>query len=472
MLNPSQYAQAPVAQLLHEAALGRIGFDQRVYDAILARPEEAAAALLAHGENPPADSRLDLDEDILNILTQFPQADALPYITKLLREGYTEFPESLAILLRRSGEAAVEPLLEIYRSMEEEESSEVGFLLASLGIRDERIAALVRERLEFDMEDGAILAGLYGDPALIDDLQKLLAEVGQNREIEFAIETLKHRPPEPELPPYNPREDFPATLSPVFDVMTEEEMLAVAVGHEEESVRLEALDILEDLDLPAAFASPLLNAAQEHPSPAVRAAAFRALSRLEQIAEVQAAAQKALADHSLPAQIRAGALIAVLNELPFNYLNSYIQEFLQIPEAKADAVSAMWRSREAHYASSFSAFLDDPNPEVQREAIRGAGVMGDKSSLGKLREIFQKEANGDKLLRDDALFAYAMTVPTEISPSRMRALLKRIDEEAYGLSKMELQGVQLALDMRLEAAGKAPIFHVEEEGGEDEPAVQ
>ncbi|MDX2268253.1 MAG: hypothetical protein NW208_09110 [Bryobacter sp.] len=465
MLNPSQYSSAPVAQLLHEVALGRIGFDQRVYDAILSRPAEAGPALLAHGLNPPADSRLELDEDVLHLLTALPEVDPLEYILKLLREGYTEFPESLPVLLRRAGARAVEPLLEIYRSLEEEESSEIAFLLAGLELHDPRIAQMITERLEFDMEDGAILAGLYGDPALVPVLSKYLSEVGQNRELEFAIETLKHRPAAPETLPFQPREEYPEFALPVFDVMTDEEILAAATGHEEIEVRLEALDILEDVDLPANFAAPLLAMAADSPELPLRAGAWRALHRLSQVTEVREAAIAALADEDLPAQVRVGALITLLPDVPLPRLKAYITEFLADPDAKADAVSAMWRSREPFYASAFGAYLDDEDVEVVRQAVRGAGVMGDKTALAKLRALLR-----DSELRDDALFAYAMATPSDISPSRMRSLLKKIDEEAGGLSQSETTNVQLALDMRLEAAGKEPIFFTEDEADGENPA--
>jgi hypothetical protein len=47
----------------------------------------------------------------------------------------------------------------------------------------------------------------------------------------------------------------------------------------------------------------------------------------------------------------------------------------------------------------------------------------------------------------------------------MRRLLRRIDEKARDLLPQEATSVQLALDMRLEAAGKAAIFFPDEERG-------
>ncbi len=462
MINPSHYSRAPVAELLHEAARGRIALDQRVYDAILARPAEAAPAVLAFGLNPPADSRLELDTDILNLLSQLPAADPLEYVVKLLREGYVDLPESLVTIVRRLGERAIGPLVEVYGALEEEAAGEVAFLLASLGVRDERIRQLIADRFEFDMEDGAMLAGLYGDTALLPVLEKYLREVGRNREIEFALENLRNPAPELSDPPYDPREDYPAFGLPAFDVLDDEEILELAQGHEDLEVRLESLDILEDLDLSAKFVAPLLALAQRPGPASLRASAWRALNRLRQVQEVRGAAAAALADEQLAPQIRVAALITLLPEHPFAETKRSIAAFLEIPESRPDAVQAMWRSRDPFYAASFGSFLDDEDLAVRRQAVRGAGVMGDKTALAKLRQFF-----ADDDLRKDALFAYSMAVPTEVSASRMRSLLKRIDQEAGGLTQSEVADVQLALDMRLEAAGKKPIFFVEDEEDEE-----
>jgi HEAT repeat protein len=246
---------------------------------------------------------------------------------------------------------------------------------------------------------------------------------------------------------------------PAFDVLTDEEIFAIALEHEETPARLEALDLLEDLDLSSSQVPPLLSLAQGGAPLEIRAAAWRTLNRVRQVAEVRAAAQAAFADASLPAQLRVAALITLLPDFPLENWKPQLEAFLNDPPSRADAVQAMWRSREPVFRSSFGAFLDDPDLQVRRQAIRGAGIMGDKTSLAKLRAAF-----GDDDLRKDALFSYAMAVPVEsVSASRMRSLLKRIDEEAGGLLPNEATDVQLALDMRLEAAGKAPIFFPHDE---------
>lgn len=122
----------------------------------------------------------------------------------------------------------------------------------------------------------------------------------------------------------------------------------------------------------------------------------------------------------------------------------------------------MWRSREASYNTRFGAFLDDPDLAVRRQAIRGAGVCGDVTAIGKLRDLMM-----DDEVRKDAIFAYSMAVPSDISASRVRSLYSRIEKEAGGLNSDEATSVGIALDMRLEAEGKDPVFFTPQDDNSD-----
>ncbi len=459
ILQPSQLAGASVESLLQEAGRGRLGVDQRWLRAVVAQAETAPQALLAYGLNPPEDARVALDEDILNALAALPAADGMPFIVELLRQGYSEIPEAMVELAQRAGSAGIEALLALYREMDEESGGEVAFLLAGLGIRDSRVYSLLLERLEFDMEDGSMLLAMYGDPAGLEPLLKLSAEVGKNRELDFAIEQLRVSSGES----YRPEIDFiglyEEVSGPQFEVLDDEEIVEFACEHEEDSVRIEALDILEDLELPASVAPPLLELAQGNASIAVRAAAFRALGRLNQLEEVRQLAERTANDMDAPAALRAAALIATLPDgLPGARVRELIAELLKHPDGRPDAVHAMWRSRQAAYSNQFGTLLDDPDLAVRRQAARGAGVCGDVTAVGKLRALLM-----DDDLRPDAIFAYALAIPTDVSPSRMRSLFSRIEKEAGGLNQDEATSVGIALDMRLEAAGKPPVFFAEDE---------
>jgi hypothetical protein len=72
--------------------------------------------------------------------------------------------------------------------------------------------------------------------------------------------------------------------------------------------------------------------------------------------------------------------------------------------------------------------LNDADLEIRRGAIWGVGYYGIRSEFDKLRQIFD-----DQDLRSDALFAYALATPTEVSRSRIKGVLARIEKDAHGL---------------------------------------
>ncbi len=96
--------------------------------------------------------------------------------------------------------------------------------------------------------------------------------------------------------------------------------------------------------------------------------------------------------------------------------------------------------------------------EVQRGAIWGVGYYGIKTEMERLRKFF-----ADEELRSDALFAYALVLPTDLSRGRMKGLLSRVEKDAKGLSEMEEELVKAALDERLMLAGKEPVFRDQED---------
>ncbi|MBZ2183278.1 MAG: hypothetical protein K7J46_01115 [Bryobacter sp.] len=468
LIQPSHYGATPVRELLEQAGMGRIGFDRRLARAIIARGPEAVEALVAYGMEPPESARLEMDADILNLVAAIgAPGKGLDLVLGLLKQGHSEISESILKIVRDAGAAGVDSLVALYRELEEEAGGEVAFLLAGLGRRDERILAICLERLEFDMEDGAMLLGLYGDPAGIEPLMKLSAELGKNREIDFAIEQLRAAAGAPvEEPRVDFLEEYDEERGPEFEVLDDDEIVEFATGHEDEAVRLAALDVLEDLELPQTAAAPLLDLARNTDATlAVRAAAYRALARLNQIEQVRAQAEAVMGDTGQAAALRAASLITLLPDgLPAKRVRELIEELLGNQESRPDAVQAMWRSREASYANRFGTFLEDPDLAVRRQAVRGAGVCGDVTAVGKLRGLLM-----DEDLRKDAIFAYALAVPTDVSPSRMRSLYSRIEKEAGGLNHDEAMSVGIALDMRLESEGKEPIFLAsEEEEDEDE----
>ncbi len=127
--------------------------------------------------------------------------------------------------------------------------------------------------------------------------------------------------------------------------------------------------------------------------------------------------------------------------------------FYERPETRAKALEAMRRSYDRRFAAHFPPHLDDHDPEVRRQAIWGVGQLGIQTEAARLRALFDNED-----FREDALLAYALSVPAEISRGRARQLLRKVEAAAGGLSLSEAEIVQWAIDRRLELRGLDPVF--------------
>ena len=119
--------------------------------------------------------------------------------------------------------------------------------------------------------------------------------------------------------------------------------------------------------------------------------------------------------------------------------------------ARAKALESMWRSLWKPFARFFPQHLDDPNKEILRQAMRGAGYFQLTRHADKIASYFDREDDLEDL-REDALFAYALAMPGETTRGRIRGMLRKIDTIAH-LSSSEAELVMFALDERLAAGG-------------------
>jgi HEAT repeat protein len=177
-----------------------------------------------------------------------------------------------------------------------------------------------------------------------------------------------------------------------------------------------------------------------------------------------------LEDPTTPLDERCGALVALALESGEveAVVRRSILEFYAIPEARAQAIKAMWHSMDRHFAQYIPPHLDDPDLEIRRQAVCAVGWLGLTPQLGRIEQFFE-----DEDLRDDALCAYALAAPGSVTPARTRALLRKIDDLAGGLSRDEGILVRKALDNRLQLHGQDPIFlALEDSKEEDEPEPQ
>jgi hypothetical protein len=172
---PSQFDTCPAFELLVEAEAGRIGFDHRLLNSLLARPAEALPALVRFAEEKRADALLDLDEQAFDLFRQFNSPQAIPFYLRRIEQASDGIPDELVEAFAALGAPAVDPLLDAIASADEDDRGDLVFLLAALGVRDARIPALLEGVLDADPYEGALCVGLYGDPALIPLVERALA---------------------------------------------------------------------------------------------------------------------------------------------------------------------------------------------------------------------------------------------------------------------------------------------------------
>jgi hypothetical protein len=119
----------------------------------------------------------------------------------------------------------------------------------------------------------------------------------------------------------------------------------------------------------------------------------------------------------------------------------------------------MWKSLDPRFRKYMVQHLDDPDPAIRHHAIYGIGYLGVGSEAGRLVELFE-----DDDFRHDALLAYALAVPSDVSRGRMKPLLRRIEQLAGGLTRSEEELVKDALDQRLLLHDQKPVFGEAESG--------
>ena len=471
--NPESYSSIPVYDLLLAASRGYVSVDLRLIRAIVDRGNDAIPDLLRFGMEERDDDRVDLEEDLIAMFRQLPTPEALPYLIECIRREPEEIPDDIIEAILPFREQALEPLLDLYAELDEEQGSDLGFLLAGLHVKDQRILDLLLDRLEYDAADGAFSLGLYGDPAALPALERILADVPQadaelRREIEFAINEIKGPRPEWDAltPKFDINEFYAAELPPPYELLEPGELIKMLEADSVEH-RAAAAEGLRNANLDRNMTARVFGLARNDPDSTVRARCWEALADTEDAKEIHAAMKAVAADASRDVEERGGAIVGLCNATEDPKVATLIREFYGMPELRAKALESMWRSFDRQFGAFFPKHLDDPDDEIRRQAVWGTGYMGIGAEAPKLAKMFD-----DDEFRHDALFAYALCVPAEVTRGRVRGLLRKIDTLAGGLSSNEASVVQAALDQRLTMHGLDPVFSHENEEDEDEPEEQ
>jgi hypothetical protein len=456
ILSPQEYSGAPAGELLEAAARGQVPLDHRLIRALAARGgavmEEAARFRL----DPREGDRVRLRDFLLGLARLLRTPAALPFLAQYARAVQFDFPDDLAEAFVELGAASVETLLALHA--ESGGAIDVGLALAMTRVRDPRILQALLATLRQDAVFGAIVLEAYGDPAARPALEEALARVGDNewqsQQVGSAIETLASPPPPaPEPEPFDLWPHYPAEAAPLFEALDDAELIEF-FSSPVPQYRAQAIQMLTAQEPVPPIAARILGMAQNDPESLVRAMAWECLEGVDDPPGIPALLRAKLNDASAPAEERAGALVALAREAPKDEaLRRLILEFFALPGTRERAVKAMWHSGDRRFEPQIVAALEDSESGVLQQAITAAGMFRMTSQLGRLEAWFD-----DDNLREPALYAYALAAPSPATPAHMRKLFKKIESLAGGLDDSDGDVVGAALDARLEANGRAPIF--------------
>ena len=463
--DPNKLAAIAPGEVLDASAHGHLGLDHRFLRAFVDREEQALPAVLAFSRRDRRGDPVDLAPELLALFRHWKTPEAVPFLIDFIREDPENVPDEVIEALVAVGSPALEPLLAIYKELDESESGEVAFILANLRVRDKRILQILTDRLAYDLSDTLLLFGVYGDPAAAPAIEKAAAEfsvddVELKKEAADTLESLKSdatENPGEEPDPFDIWALYPEEDELPIDLLGEDERVEL-LGYPVPSVRAAAAHSFFNRELTPEVRSQILALAQHDKEVSVRARAWEALINSTEEAAVVEPMLRALRNPALPVEERGGLLVGLAPEADRNEVRNAITELYGHPECRSKALEAMWRSMHPSFRDNFARHLEDNDLEVRRGAIWGVGYYGLKAELDRLRKLF-----GDEDLRSDALFAYALALPGETSRGRMKSMLTRIEKEALGLSEMEEELVKAALDERLMLAGKEPVFRQEED---------
>ena len=465
-LDPDKLENANPADVLAEAASGHLGLDHRFLHALLDRPvAESLPAVVAFAGRDRSEDKVDLALELIALLRFWKAPQGIPFLIAFIKEEPKDVPDDVVHALVDNAPQALEPLLKLYSELEETESGEVAFILANLGLRDERILKLLIERLDYDLSDTVLLFDMYGDPAAVPSIEKAAEPLEASdkelkQEVARTLATLKGQGEAEnqfEREPFDIWELYPETAEAPLDLLDEDERQEL-LTHPVASVRAEAAHSFFNQSLSPELRAKLLKLAQEDPSTAVRVRAWESLIDATEEPAVVEAMLKALRNPALTVQERGGLVVGLAPEADRNEVRKAITDLYAVPDGRAKAMEAMWRSIHPSFRDFFAPHLEDEDFEVRRAALWGVGYYGLKGELDKVRRLFD-----DDELRTDALFSYALALPTEVSRGRMKGVLQRIEKDAQGLSELEEELVKAALDERLMLAGKEPVFRQQED---------
>jgi HEAT repeat protein len=472
ILDPGRYEGVPAYQLLESAGHGYIPVDQRLLHAILDFRENSLPDIVRFAAQNHSDDLMDLDPLLIDLFRCLRTPLAVPFFLRVMRDNPSDVPDDLVESVVGLGQAAVDPVLELFAELDPENAGDVPFVLAALRVRDRRILEALTSRLENDPQDAALCLEMYGDPAAIPALEAALAQIpAGDRQSRAPIEAVIEGLSEPDdaaaasVDPFDIWALYPAEASIDFSALEDEDRLAM-LQKGSPSLRAEVALSYQGTELSDAARVRLIQLAKTDPEPSVRGACWEALGEIGDQPELQQAMLKVLADPKSPIEERSGAAIGLAEQSDNAAVYQAILNLYQDPRSRAKALKAMARSFDKRFSAYPPEHLDDPDPDIKTQAIWGIGYLDLASEAPRLAELFDDDA-----FRTDALFAYALSIPGETSSGRVRALMSKVEQAAGGFREDEEDLVRIALDQRLILHGKSPVFFPDEAEDEEPEAA-
>jgi hypothetical protein len=472
ILEPEGYAGVTAYRLLGAAARGYISADHRLLRAILDPAERSIPDLVRFASEDHADDLMDLDPLLIDLFRALRTPEALPYFVSVIRRNTGDVPDDLVESMVELGAAAVDPLLALLQELNPNDAGDVPFVLAALRVRDTRILQALSSRLDNDPQDAALCLEIYGDPAAVPALEAALAEIPADdprsrAPIQAVIQSLSSPAVESSTSdqPFDIWGLYPEEAAPDLAALEDEDRLAMLQAGSAK-LRADVALSYQGTELSDTARARLIQLAKTDPDATVRGACWEAFGELDDEPELRDAMLQVLANPQAPIDEKGGAAIGLAEQSDDPVVYEAILSLYQDPRGRAKALKAMARSFDKRFAAYPPMHLDDPDSAVKTQAIWGVGYLGLTSEAPRLVELF-----ADEQFRTDALFAYALSVPGETSPGRVRGLMKKVEEAAGEFREDEEDLVRIALDQRLMLHGKSPVFFPDEAEEEESETV-
>lgn len=472
ILDPDRLSLVPASTLLEAAAHGYIGVDHRFLHAILDYPEKSIPDLVRFAAREHGDDAVPLERELIEIFRHLKAPEAIPFLIGLVRRDPLDVDDDLVETFVQFGAAAVDPLLRLLEEVEAsgKDAGDVPFLLSQSRVRDPRILDALTRRLTVADSDAALLLDMYGDPAAIPALEAALerlppGDIARGRITSYIqalsseVQTMAEDDEPFDIWPAYPDQD-----APPLDVLYDSDRLAM-LEHGCAELRADVAGFYRGAPLSDEITARLLELARNDPDPKVRGACWEALGDVSNEPEVRRAMLDVLTDSNASMEEKCGAAIALAPQTDNNVVFQTIESLYAEPRSRAKALKAMANSFDRRFASYPPKHLEDPDPDIKRQAIWAVGYLNLTSESPRLEAFFD-----DDEFRSDALFAYALSMPGDTSRGRIRALLDKIDEAAGGFKPDEQELIEIALDQRLVLHGMKPVFSAGED--EEEPETE